>query len=761
MRLLIGGDARFPSKRVRQTREQPRTSPQTATPASGPELLEPRLAMSLTHPEVVTTVNLDSGWRSYTDVEMSADGNYIFLADYDKGLRRVSVGMSGETTLVSTGGVDYGNPTLGFLPSGHARSLAVSPDSRLVYLANDEGGLQIVRHIDENGLISVGGGYRIAGVETRGNALDVALSPDGRYAFVAEGNAGLEIIDVSTPTAPRVVGSYASFHALCVAVSSDGQYAFVNGNNLPNLTQQIVLNVSQPSFPWVAGYFDAAIAQRMTRSTDGRHLYVGTSVPSLQIVDVTNPFWPALIGETLPLGGGANLLGICPSSDGNHAFVAVASGIRVVDVRDPMAPIVVGALDTTATFATAAGNDARFLYAGTADGLAVINLSFTLKDVPNTGLRVGEVLRTLGTGLSAKFNRLAVQQAGIERTYAKWQVSWPAATQELRSTANAFAGFYKAIAPVVSGKRSSVSIGAGIKFTTADIADTERVLCYLFRDAESSASYIRAASNEQSVKGIKSDIFSVVLGQKKGGQVLEGWMKEVTRKITEFFQPVVDTFNAAKKIVTGLFSGATTAAVTEQRRVDIANTPGPKQDALESLAAARNELIVEQQQRFDTLTAGVTGKGAEAVSRLEELAAKGGSMDNILMSDIVRLDAVSRNRACTGSWAGELSRDGLTGDVRIRFSLSENGTLVKGTINHTFYANGQRSRTMGRFEGVVEADGFLYGSAVVRNSSGSGMFSIKWGPMFNMIVGDDYVSPGAFGGTLYEEDTIIFSVRRN
>jgi hypothetical protein len=364
---------------------------------------------------------------------------------------------------------------------------------------------------------------------------------------------------------------------------------------------------------------------------------------------------------------------------------------------------------------------------------------------PETGLPTGAVLQTLGPGLASKFRQLAKDEGLVAKRYARMGFQVPTSQRELTAAAGNLTAFYRVISPVVTGKKDSVFLSPGVSFSRSDLAVTEKILFSLL-DNNSSATNTAGSVSPRS----SSTFMDIVWGKKTPADVWNGWVDGAKQKIADFFQPVVDTYNKGVQFVTGLFAGSTAAAVTEQRRVDIANTPGAKSADLLNLSEQRQGLVDANQSRFDTLTEGVGGSGAAAAQRLEELLIRGGSVDNILLSDIVRLDAVGRNELAAGTWMGTISRDGLSGDIIIRFKTQ--GPTVRGTISHTFYTDGKRSRTTGNFEGVVDEGNILRGNAIVRNSSGSGLFTIAWGPLNSGAT--------SLSGLLYQEDRIVFNIAR-
>jgi hypothetical protein len=146
----------------------------------------------------------------------------------------------------------------------------------------------------------VGVGY----IDVR-HANDVAVVAG--YAYVVNDDSGLRVIDVSTPWVPRQAGSVDTPPARGVAAS--GGYAFVLGADGAG-ADLVVLNVSTPSTPVEVGIF--SFGSEYTFPID-----VATSGGSAYVVfDWQN--------ET-----------------------SSGSGLRVIDVRTPSAPVEVGFFDTS------------------------------------------------------------------------------------------------------------------------------------------------------------------------------------------------------------------------------------------------------------------------------------------------------------------------------------------------------------------------------------------------------------------------------
>ena len=135
------------------------------------------------------TATLDTS-GSAKGVTLSADGNTAFVADLNGGLQIIDVSNPASPTLTAT--LDT---------SGWAWRVTLSADGNTAFVASDRSGLQI---IDVSNPASP---TLTATLKTSGNAVDVTLSADGNTAFVAGFNSGLQIIDISNPASPTLTAT--------------------------------------------------------------------------------------------------------------------------------------------------------------------------------------------------------------------------------------------------------------------------------------------------------------------------------------------------------------------------------------------------------------------------------------------------------------------------------------------------------------------------------------------------------------------------
>jgi len=185
-----------------------------------------------------------------------------------------------------------------------------------------------------------------------------------RWIFAAYYYNGLYSFNLSNPTQPVYCGQASAGNASDIAIIDS--FALVASN------QSIyTINISDPTAPQYRGWTamgSSTLDGIVIRDTLA---YLADWGYGLRIANVKNPLAPALVGSYDSPGYPRGL-----ALSGNYVYLADAnSGLQVVDVSDPANPVLVGALDTPGdAFAVAvAGN-----YAYVADddgGMRVINIS--------------------------------------------------------------------------------------------------------------------------------------------------------------------------------------------------------------------------------------------------------------------------------------------------------------------------------------------------------------------------------------------------
>jgi hypothetical protein len=190
------------------------------------------------------------------------------------------------------------------------------------------------------------------------NASDLRVV--GSLVYVAAAESGLQIVDVSTPTAPRIVGAVDT-PGSAQAVAVFNGYAYV-----ADTTSVVVVDVSTPSRPAIRGSL-ATPATAVGAGPLGVYVLGGLQ---LKILDVRTPASPVVRSTTTSYGAQAvqpagSLLVL--ATPGLNHFDA-SGGLFVLDASNPAQPrllrqIVVPGITRTLTSANG------YVYAGDSAGV--------------------------------------------------------------------------------------------------------------------------------------------------------------------------------------------------------------------------------------------------------------------------------------------------------------------------------------------------------------------------------------------------------
>lgn len=185
-----------------------------------------------------------------------------------------------------------------------------------------------------------------------------AVGVDGGLALVCANSLGVRILDVSTPTAPAVVGELSG---TLRAVDVNGQYAYftqiVPGN--PATLNFGVLSLVNKAIPTVVGTLNLGSVGVGPLKASGSLVYLAAGNAGLKIIDASNPASPRVIATALP-SGGATAVAVA----GNYAYVGTSTSLVVIDVTTPSAPRILGSVATAPT-ALAATSGRVYAISGT------------------------------------------------------------------------------------------------------------------------------------------------------------------------------------------------------------------------------------------------------------------------------------------------------------------------------------------------------------------------------------------------------------
>ena len=270
------------------------------------------------HPSMAATVNTPD-----VAVDVAVSGDYAYVTDRYSGLRVVDI--SDPLHPFEAGNVDTDD---------YAYGIAVAGD--YAYIADGWSGLQVV---DIHNPMSPSKAGKVA---MPGGARGIMVTAN--YAYVTHSSPdGMQVVDISDPSNPAIITSLAApGHSPCALVEA-GNRAYVCNGHIGVVVWQIAEEVLPPRF--ASSFATPSYAHGIAAA--GRYVFVAHSGLSaatggLQIVDVTDPYSPTLLG-------GCDTPGITldVAVSGDYAYLAdEAAGLQVIDVKDPSNPVIVGNCDT-------------------------------------------------------------------------------------------------------------------------------------------------------------------------------------------------------------------------------------------------------------------------------------------------------------------------------------------------------------------------------------------------------------------------------
>lgn len=167
--------------------------------------------------------------------------------------------------------------------------------------------------------------------DSDGEAYDVAIS--GTFAVLADGSRGLVVLNLGQPWNPVRVGWLDTVdHLRRVALAGDHAYFTGNGGAIG----LVIVDLGDPYHPTQVGTAPAG-GNAVDVAVAGQYAFVADANRLLYVYDVAVPTSPVLV-TTLHLTYAPSSMAI----RGAHLYVGSSSGIVVVDVATPSAPVVVG-----------------------------------------------------------------------------------------------------------------------------------------------------------------------------------------------------------------------------------------------------------------------------------------------------------------------------------------------------------------------------------------------------------------------------------
>lgn len=171
-----------------------------------------------------------------------------------------------------------------------------------------------------------------------------AIALGDSIALVADCDVGLQIIDISNPSAPRLIGSVASGERITDVVV-EGHFAYLIGGG----SKLLVYDISNPAAPTEVGSLESFL-RATALVIAGRTLYIADSRKGLEIVDISDPSSPILLSsfpKPIPEIGPKGFEYLAVSGDLVLALSLGDAQSYVIDVSDPAHPEEISRLETS------------------------------------------------------------------------------------------------------------------------------------------------------------------------------------------------------------------------------------------------------------------------------------------------------------------------------------------------------------------------------------------------------------------------------
>ncbi len=157
------------------------------------------------------------------------------------------------------------------------------------------------------------------------NSKDIEVSGD--YVYLINSNYGLEILNVESPYHSFLVGSYEflnDFQGITLAED----LAFVSASS----SGVLILNISQPENPTEVSWFNST-SQDVALA--GNFAYSVGSSTGLVVINIANPSNPSFVNAVATSEIAERI-----TISNNLAFLSEASGVEIVDISNPLSPVV-------------------------------------------------------------------------------------------------------------------------------------------------------------------------------------------------------------------------------------------------------------------------------------------------------------------------------------------------------------------------------------------------------------------------------------
>lgn len=321
------------------------------------------------------------------------EGDYLYIADSDRGLAIYNVAGATPTLVRSVAGITVND---------------VLVRDNLAYLSLDNG-VRILNVANPALPVLVGD------FSTTTPVYEVELS--GNLAFVAGGPNGLTILDVSQPATPTLVTRISTIGAYEINTFNNWVYVADGSRGLR------IVDATNPNTPLVAmtllaGY-NVVDVERV-----GTNLYVVTQNNGLLTYALTDPGIP--LNQPTPVAvhlsttfAPNNAAMISMDVDGTNGFIGTTTGLFALDLASTTGPALIGGLDLPSTTITDVSVEGGVFVSAGVRGVVTVEVTDAIATIAGgvisiTGTSGEDFISAVRTGT----NELTLTRNGISQSFA-------------------------------------------------------------------------------------------------------------------------------------------------------------------------------------------------------------------------------------------------------------------------------------------------------------------------------------------------------
>ncbi len=167
-------------------------------------------------------------------------------------------------------------------------------------------------------------------IDTPGIALDVWV--DGPILYIADAMDGMLVYNISAPTDPLRLSRFPTVH------QANGLWKVGDRMYLTDLNAFFILDVKDPARPVELGRLDFAGSYTdwfRSLTVDGDYAYTANSFNGLKVIDVREPGSPRVVGTCKTDGGESFHV----AKEGPYVYLAATgAGVNMISVANPASP---------------------------------------------------------------------------------------------------------------------------------------------------------------------------------------------------------------------------------------------------------------------------------------------------------------------------------------------------------------------------------------------------------------------------------------